>query len=187
MAAATALGAAFEAKGVTQRNVRFQRALAEFQNNGGEYGVALAMLNAAYGKGGGGQTRNGQSVHYDHAEASQRTTGRQKPADKAGVAVPVVASNPGHARRGASAIASVQATVSKSLFETIVMPDGRKLGEVRWSECPTLATKYTRLSRILLAVHRFAIPPDPSTTIDAVVPEAELKNIVGVIERINEV
>lgn len=186
--AATALGAAFEAKGVNQRNVKLQIAVAEFQNNGGEWGVAYAILCAAYGKGSGGQMSDASDGQKMFADASPRTTGQPQSATKVALEVaPVAAQKPGHARRGAAAITSVQTTLTKSLFETIALPDGRKLGEVRWSECPTLATKYTRLSRILLAVHRFAIPPDPSTTLDAVVPEAELKNIVSVIERNNEV
>lgn len=185
--AKTALGEALAAKGFNQRNVKLQIAIAEFQNNGGEFGVAYAMLCAAYGKGGDGRAYVADNGHGSTAEVSQRTTGHRGDATKAIPAALVAAQKPGHARRGATAIASVQNTVAKSLFETIVLPDGRKLGEVRWSECPTLAAKYNRHARILLAVHRFAIPPDPSTTIDAVVPESELKNIVSVVERINEI
>lgn len=183
----TALGEAFTAKGVNRNNIDLQIAIAKYQNNGGEWGVAYAMLCAAYGKGSEGRPDNADRGQIAIADASQRTTGHPALVDKTRDKMPIAAQKPGHARRGAAAIASVQATVSKSLFDTILLPDGRKLGEVRWSECPTLATKYTKLSRILLAVHRFAIPPDPSTTLNSVVPEAELKNIVSVVERINEV
>ena len=101
--------------------------------------------------------------------------------------VPSATSRPGHAKRGAIAIASVQGTMAKSLFDTTILPDGRKLREVRWSECPALATKYRRVSRILMAVHNAAIPPDPSVTLDAIVNDAELNNIIASVEKFNEI
>lgn len=211
----TTLGRALASKGILQRNVDLRIALAKYQNDGGEYGVALAMLNAAYGKGGAGRimsaaeglSPNAGAARTNDGEAgqtgsSERATGRlpalpstptgrgeghTASAGKADDRLPSAASRPGHAKRGVIAIGAVQGAVAKSLFDETVLPDGRKLREVRWAECPTLAKKYRRLSRILMAVHNAAIPPDPNASLDTVVSEADLKSIITSVEKFNEI
>lgn len=213
--AITTMGRALASKGILQRNVDFQIALAKYQNDGGEYGVALAMLNAAYGKGGRGRPGGAESGQAYPADASLnhdgetgreikagkavdavpaspsaepgRSEGRARSADEANGDMPSAASRPGHAKRGVIAIGAVQGAVAKSLFDETVLPDGRKLREVRWAECPTLAKKYRRLSHILMAVHNAAIPPDPNASLDTVVSEADLKSIITSVEKFNEI
>jgi hypothetical protein len=162
-------------KGFVTRNVALQVAISKFQNTGGEYGVALAILNAAYGRGGDGHAA------IAGADASRRGAGRHRLADQVGSVLPA----PRHARRGAAAMESVQPALAKSLFDSILLPDGRRLGEVRWSECPLLAARYQRLTRILLACRNFAVPPDATMTLAEIVPEQELEHIVGAVERLN--
>lgn len=94
---------------------------------------------------------------------------------------------PGHAKRGLTAIASIQGTLAASLFDSIRLPDGRALRNVRWSECVPLASKYRKLSRILLAVHNYAMPAEASTTLDAIVNEEQLAEIVASVEKINDI
>lgn len=211
----TTIGRALANKGILQRNVDLQIALAKYQNDGGEYGVALAMLNAAYGKGGGGLRVGADQGRGSSADASPthdgeagqallagevegavpaspssptgRGEGHIASAGKADDRLPSAASRPGHAKRGVIAIGAVQGTVAKSLFDETVLPDGRKLREVRWAECPTLAKKYRRLSRILMAVHNVAIPPDPNASLDTVVSEADLKSIITSVEKFDEI
>lgn len=214
MKSETAIGAALAAKGLTARNVELQISIAKFQNNGGEYGVALAMLNAAYGKGSGGQMRHAHSGRITPADASPTNDGeegRRPRADKAGLGLPsslspersaghttgagqaipfvpaAAAKLPGHAKRGLAAISAVQGTVAQSLFDTTVLPDGRTLREVRWSECPNLASRYRRLSRILLAIHNVAVPADPNATVDSIVNDDKLNEIVSAVEMVNDV
>lgn len=79
----------------------------------------------------------------------------------------------------------VQAALARSLFDTIMLPDGRRLRDIRWNDCPALAQKYRRLAHILTAVHNYAIPPDPSATLDRIVSEHELKGIVATAEEAN--
>lgn len=209
----TTIGRALASKGILQRNVDLQIALAKYQNDGGEYGVALAMLNAAYGKGNAGRPlpackgptgsvgdshdgeaglSGGADKALEGLPASPSTEpgrgeGHPTGADKATGDAPSAASRPGHAKRGVVAIGAVQGAVAKSLFDETVLPDGRKLREVRWAECPTLAKKYRRLSRILMAVHNAAIPPDPNASLDTVVSEADLKSIITSVEKFNEI
>jgi hypothetical protein len=180
MKAATAIGEALSAKGVFRHNIEFQVAISKFQNNGGEYGVALAMLNAAYGRS-EGQTTLANDGQFRGADASRPGAGHDPAADKASKNVPA----PGHAKRGAGSINAVQGTLAKSLFDSITLPDGRRLRDVRWAECPMLAARYQRLGRILMACRNFAVPPDASQTLDTVVPEAELQHIVDAVERLN--
>jgi len=116
-----------------------------------------------------------------------RGEGHYQDAGRATTGLPSAASRPGHAKRGIVAIGSVQSAVAKSLFDETVLPDGRRLREVRWAECPILAKKYRRLSRILMAVHNAAIPPDPNASLDTVVSEADLKSIIASVEKFNEI
>lgn len=198
-------------KGILAINVELQLAIAKFQNNGGEYGVALAILNAAYGKGGkaGHLLPQGQSGVADTPRqnaakghglisdravepvpdaATQRGVGRLSHADKAIRSVPDASPRykPGHAKRGLAAISAVQETVSRSLFDTTKLPDGRSLREVRWAEVPQLAQRYTFLARVMLLVHRRAVPADPAATLDNIVSEAELTEIIGSVEKLND-
>ena len=207
----TAIGDALAANGVTRLNVKFQLAIAEFQNNGGEYGVALAMLNAAYGKGSkatalvpSGQNtdadasrQNGDAGRYGNADKAVnpfpasspvRSEGQSPVAGRASQNMPSVAKRmPGHAKRGAIEIAAVQDAISRSLFDTTVLPDGRKLREVHWAEVPALASRYSFLSRVMLVVHRKAVPADPAATLDQIVNEDELKEIIGSVEKLNDI
>jgi hypothetical protein len=207
----TALASKLAAKGVLPRNVKFQLALAEFQNNGGEYGVALAMLNAAYGRGAkvgiyspdglaasadasltdaakGHTSVAGTAAAYMPNAAPSWSAGHGADADKATAEVPAASPHkPGHARRGIAAIGSVQSAVAQSLFDTTRLPDGRSLREVHWAEVPRLAQRYTFLSRVMLIVHRKAVPADPAATLDQIVSETELNEIIGSVERLNDI
>ncbi len=111
-------------------------------------------------------------------------------ADKAVPFVPASGSprfRPGHAKRGIAAIAAVQETVARSLFDTTRLPDGRSLREVHWAEVPQLASRYTFLSRVMTAVHQRGVPADPAATLDELVTEDQLKEIIGAVERLNDI
>lgn len=206
----TALAEAFSAKGIQAREVALKMAIAKFQNNGGEYSTALAMLNAAYGIGDGGLARlasdglkasatvpNGEAGHRRRADEvnrivpaspTERSAGHVSAAHGALRDVPVAAhqrNRPGHAPRGLAAIAAADETAKRTAFALIRMPDGRALGEVRWSEAPQLAQTHARVARILLAAHRYATPADPTTTLDQCVPPDHQQTIVRMMEQIN--
>jgi hypothetical protein len=183
----TAIAEQLASKGVIPRNVKFQMALAEFQNNGGEYGVALAMLNAAYGRVASGGTGSPKDQSVTDASSTDRSAGHSIDADVVKASVPVAANKPGHAKRGLRAISAVQDTVSRSLFDTTVLPDGRRLRDVRWSELPELATKYRRLSRIFMAIRNVGTPADTSVTVDQVINEDRLLQIVNAVEAVNDI
>jgi hypothetical protein len=106
--------------------------------------------------------------------------------DKATAGVPR-SGGPGISRRGLAAIASVQGTIARSLFERTRLPDGRTLREVRWSELPRLAREYRSLSRVFTAIYKHAVPSDPSVTIDLIVKESELQEILTNVERFNDI
>lgn len=177
--------ALFDADGHPARNADLHRAVRRFRALGGDYETALAVLKSAY-EAGGKDVASGAIRLDAHRASTERSAGHLAGADKADTIRPVAAS-PGHAKRGAAAIGSIQGAVAKSLFDTVVLPDGRKLREVRWAECPALATKYRRLSHILIAVHNHAIPSDPNTSLDAIVAEKELARIVADAEKINAI
>lgn len=189
----TAMAEAFKASGITPHEAVFNLALARFQNNGGTYERALAMLDAAYGKGIEGRVEhaaNGHSKVADDSPTHDGETGRAPSADNVAAShVHVVEHNrhkPGHAKRGAIEIASVQPAMAKSAFMSIRLEDGRALGEVRWSEAPILAQRMSRHARILIAAHRYAIPVDPTTPLHEIVPVDEQSNIARMMERLNE-
>jgi hypothetical protein len=98
-----------------------------------------------------------------------------------------VSKRPGVSKRGLGAIASVQRAVSQSLFDTTKLPDGRTLREIRWSELPRLSRQYRSLSRIFNQIHNHATPADPNATVDAVVSEATLTEIMQRVELVNDI
>jgi hypothetical protein len=158
----TALGGALRKQGVLRHSIQFAVAITKFQNAGGTYDEAVNMLNLAY---------------------NRRPAEETAPMPVAPVTRPVTSitydrSRPGHSRRGAAAIASVQPTIARSLFDTLVLPDGRTLRQVRLHECPKLAREYTRFTHILTAIHMSAISQDQTVTLDKVVSERELGEIV---------
>jgi len=204
----TALGAKLASKGITANGVELQRAIAKFQNNGGTWEVAYAILCAAYKREGGrahivdeGRSTDaplppnaGGSGLLNRADAARghlplpsakNATDGQLPnaPTKASTCLPAVAAKlPGHARRGAAAIAVIQPTVAKSLFDATMLPDGRPLRKVRWSECPNLAKRYRYLARILLGIHLHAVPSDPNSYVDTVLSEDQLYKIINKVE-----
>jgi hypothetical protein len=229
----TAIGAQLAKNGILPHNIKLQIAIARYQNSGGSYGVALAMLNAAYGRGSEGQlgAANGHPIVADASSLNDDAAGRMKAADEAECLLPAASSPghhdsavlaegnvpgtispnrsaglseladeakrgvpdaaarkmPGHAKRGAAAIGAVQGTLAKSLFDSTVLPDGRRLREVKWSECPRLSRRYRHLSRVLMAIHNVGIPADPSDTIDNLVNEDGLKEIISAVEKFNDI
>lgn len=193
-----------ESAGLSQRDNEFILAIALFENNGGTYERAIELLNAAYRTDGeaGHEVPKGRGSDADPSNPI-RSAGHSRYAKKASGPVPAssdlipgkgqavvrthLRKKPGHARRGAAAIASVQETVSRSLFDTIKLPDGRRLREIRWSEVPDLARRYTYLARVMTLCHRTGTPIDPNMTLDQLVKEDELKEIVDATERLNYV
>lgn len=82
----TAIGAQLAKAGIHARDVELNLAIAKFHNNGGDYDTALAMLDAAYGKGSEGQvTRagNGQPVTAPASLTNDDGKGRPTRADEA--------------------------------------------------------------------------------------------------------
>lgn len=187
----TALGAKLSDKlGMDARDVRFSVALSEFFNHGGTVERAYELVALAAERMGKSATRRMPEGHAEYADAPRidAAKGHRQRADKAGLYVPDAAprNKPGHAKRGIAAISAVQETVSRSLFDTTKLPDGRSLREVRWAEVPQLAQRYTFLARVMLLVHRKAVPADPATTLDNIVSEAELTEIIGSVEKLND-
>lgn len=211
----TLLGEKLRRGGLVPREFRLGAAISEFLNNGGTVQRAHELVDLAACEMGSeaasltpeGLNRiasapppyaaKGQKGYAERVgstlpnAAPQRSAGRISSAiaGNASDDLPVASprNRPGHAKRGAKAIAAVQATMSKSLFDTTVLPDGRRLREVRWAECPIVAAKYRRLSRIIMAVHNTAVPPDPNTTLDNIVTEDTLKEIIASVERFNDI
>lgn len=208
MAKSTAIGEQLQAKGMLPRNIDFQIALAKFQNAGGEYGVALAMLNAAYGKGSGGQ-RPFAEGHGASADASRIHDGEKGPkslavasravpaspsakngagltatAEKAERSVPRPVPRP---KRGLGAIASIQSDIAVSLFDSVTLPDGRKIADVPWSELPKVATEHRRVSRIAMLIYRHAVPAEPNNTARAMLKEEQFAQIIEDAERFNDI
>lgn len=109
-----------------------------------------------------------------------RSLGRSAVADKAVV-------TPSMPKRGAAQIAAAQSAVAASLFRTTILPDGRALAEVMWSECPALARRYRHASRLLMAIHNHAVPADPNTPLTSIVSEDGLKTILETVERFNDI
>lgn len=79
----TAFAAEFARYGILSRDVALERAIAQFQNNGGTYERALMLLDAAYEKAGRGQNLNSR----DTGQSSYSPPGR--PEDAPGQSITV--------------------------------------------------------------------------------------------------
>lgn len=178
----TTMGAALEAKGVKRRDNDLLLAIAKFQNVGGTYDEARRLLDEAYSRQRAQKEGQTESLAAPAVEAG---SGGQWERAREGQLRVAAAPTPSRPPRGLQSIAAAQPTVAKSLFDLVKLPDGRPLRSVRWSECPDLARRYNKVAHILTMVHRWAVPPDPATTIDAVVTEEALAKIVADAEAIN--
>lgn len=117
-----------------------------------------------------------------------RSEGYTMCADKAVQILPSSATpKPGHAKRGAASIASIQGVLAKSLFQTTKLPDGRSLAEIRWQDCPGLAKRYRRCSRILMAAYQSGRPDNPAATLPNVINEERLSEILKQVEMVNDI
>lgn len=204
-----AMAAAFQKQGVLPCDAHFWTALAMMKNNGRSKAIVLAFVERAYPEDGNeghahvarlGQSKiadvsdgRGQLVSAEKAMTDLPRPpysaempireGRYTDAGKAREALP--SRFPPNPPRGLSSIAAVQSTMARSLFDVITLPDGRRLRDIRWNDCPALAQKYRRVAHILTAVHNHAIPPDPYATLDTIVSESDLKEIVATAEEAN--
>ena len=118
----------------------------------------------------------------------QRSTGQSRFADKAGLDVPVAAprNKPGHARRGAAAIASVQPVVAKSLFDTYRLPgDDRAIGDISWKELQHLARKHAEAYRLLALIDGYGQPTNTDAMVRDVIKESTLKEFVEIARLAN--
>ncbi len=92
--------------------------------------------------------------------------GGQVPGANNGRSVPAAAKNfPGHAKRGASSIASVQNTMSNSLLDSFKIRDGRKIGDILFRELESLRAENAVEAELLRQIQRHAV----NVPIDALV------------------
>lgn len=136
----------------------------------------------------------GQEVDADKANgavpdaATERSAGQTLSADKAEDLMPSASPRkmPGHARRGAAAIASVQQTMAKSLFDTIRLPgDDRAIGDITWKELQGLARKHAEAYRLLSLIDGYGQPADPDVMVREVLKEDTLREFVEIARLAN--
>lgn len=108
--------------------------------------------------------------------------GHQTRADKARVAMPASSRHtPGHAKRGAAAIAGVQTTMAKSLFDTYRLPgDDRAIGDVTWKELQGLARRHAEAYRLLSLIDGYGVPADQDSKVRDVLKEDTLREFVEI-------
>lgn len=158
------LGEQLRGLSITPRERKYLIATLDFHNDGGSRDEALAVIDAVY--------MPVEAPLPPSPEPAVRVRSHRRRRHKDSVRMP------GHAARGAAAIAAVQPTLAASLFDTFRLPDGRTLRDIRWCDAPVLAMRYGRIGRVIKACHDFAIPADETVTLDVVVPEAELARIL---------
>lgn len=84
------------------------------------------------------------------------------------------------AKRGAAAIASVQRTMAKTLFDTYQLPgDDRGIGDVTWKELSGLARKHAEAYRLTALIGGYA-DADPDARVRDVLKEDTLKEFIDI-------
>jgi len=202
----TAIAEKLEAKGLTVRIVALRQSIALFRNNGGTYEEALAELNAAYADEEGTRYSSAGRMLSERAVAARMGSeaalgvpqgrvldasasptdaakGPSSCADEAGSPMPdaAIRKMPGHARRGAAAIAGVQSTMAKSLFDTIRLPgDDRSIGDITWKELQGLARRHAEAYRLLSLIDGYGQPADQDAMVRDVLKEDTLREFVEI-------
>lgn len=203
----TAIGAKMAAKGIVALEVEANVFISKWMNNGGSECRLIEMVMAAYG---GGeekryshaaralqerreQLRNddgkGRALSADAAgdtmpapsSPERNGAGLTRGANKASARVPApVSAKPGHAKRGLVAIASVQAPLAKSLFDTYLLPDGRAVGNVTWKELQGTARSHAEAFRLLSLIDGYCQPSDPDAKVRDVLKEDTLREFIKI-------
>lgn len=130
--------------------------------------------------------RTGDAVKADmvflDAAPERDEAGQAPPAAKASGHVSASARRtPGHARRGAAAIAGVQTTMAKSLFDTYRLPgDDRAIGDVTWKELQGLARRHAEAYRLLSLIDGYGVPADQDSKVRDVLKEDTLREFVEI-------
>lgn len=89
---------------------------------------------------------------------------------------------PGHARRGASAIASVQHVATKTLLDTFKVRDGRAVGDLLFKELEGLRADNAREASVLRAIQLHTANAAPMHRVRDIVSPATLEAIVAQAE-----
>lgn len=82
----------------------------------------------------------------------------------------------GHAKRGMDAIASVQGTIARSLFDTYII-DGSPIGDLTFGEARRLGRKYGESHYVLAAICAH-VQADDSVSIRDGIKEADLRDFI---------
>jgi len=202
----TVMAAKMAEKGITARSVALKMALSLFRNNGGTYEEAVAALDAAYAdeketkitfaartmqersmqvrndaESGLSPCANKVDTGLPPSASPERSAGQRWNADKALRGLPDAAAKlPGHARRGATAISAVQATMAKSLFDSYHLPgDERGIGDVTWKELQGLARRHAEAFRLTSLIAGYA-EASPDATVRDILKEETLREFINI-------
>ncbi len=85
---------------------------------------------------------------------------------------------PGHARRGADAIAAVQATMARSLLDTFMVRGGRPIGDLMLRELPDLVATNKKEAMILERVKNHAANGAPHQLVREIISDLSLETFI---------
>ena len=146
----TAFVDAFSKVGLEPRDVALNIALAKFQNNGGTFERAFALLKAAYESAGSGQRKNSildRTTFPGSAEPVDTGLGRGSFSSKeARTLTPKPVSNPPKSRMAGKIRAA------KSVMDSFKLRDGRAIGDVPFRELAALQFENAREAYVITRV-----------------------------------
>ncbi|RWN33438.1 hypothetical protein [Mesorhizobium sp.] len=194
----TMIGAKLAAKGFTPRNVKFQIALAEFQNNGGTWTDYLNIGRAAYGKGSEGQVPFAQQGHTSSLDASRKNDGAglSRVAEKAILSLP----SPSTQRNGAGhmgladkasiamprpvSAAYIEAAkagaqkIALTVLDSFKVRDGRAIGDLIFGELESLRANNAMEASVIRQIQRHAGNATANQRVRDVIKAADLERFV---------
>lgn len=115
-------------------------------------------------------TTNSDDDNDAHVHCERQNDARSSSSSEAKPSIPTT-------KRGKAHLKIVKAAASKSVFDSLLLRDGRAIGDLQWSAIDRYVTTNSYENALLRQVKDYAVPAHPNARIRDVVPLAEFQRM----------
>lgn len=175
----TALGAAMQARGISPRDNALALAVAKFQNAGGEYGVARAILDAAFKMDEATRSLTHRVQSY-RAKSSPESTrlGQEKSGTAPSQSLPKRVAPPKTVEAYVQAAKHVQKMVAMTVLDSFKVRDGRAIGDITFGELEGLRSENAREASIIRQIQRHAANVTADAKVRDIIKASDLERMI---------